>query len=106
MNIQNRYVQVNIGQGDLGENEWHAFLGVVTGAIVNATRNAELMDIELHRGIGYWDDAVTGVRIAEKSAHLSTIADVDLFALRTALGSIKREFRQDAIAVIVGSDLV
>lgn len=99
-----RYAQVNVGRGDLNEAEWGMFVNDVRLALLGAMRGT-VRPTETHRGIGTWtgDDGIT---YAEDSAHVSTIADVDGFALRTALVPLKARYRQDAIALILGSDLL
>lgn len=112
-----RYVQVNIGrnipavmpdgspdpQGEqrpMPDERWGAFIGQVAVAIADATAFGGLQDVQVHTGKGEWNG------VEEESAHLSTFADVDLFKLRTELARLKREYQQDAIALIAGSDLI
>lgn len=117
-----RYVQVNIGrnvptvmpdgsldprgeQRPMPDERWVSFQDDIAMAIVNATTGT-LPNVSLHEGEGFWNDERTGELLSEESAYLSTFADVDLFALRKALATLKRRYQQDAIALIVGSDLI
>lgn len=104
-----RYVQVNIGRNIGGEpmptDRWVSFQDDIAMAIVNATAGT-LPNVSLHEGEGYWNDGRTGELLSEESAYLGTFADVDLFALRKTLATLKATYEQDAIALIVGSDLI
>lgn len=104
-----RYIQVNIGRniGDapMSDSAWEDFQDNVAMAIVSASAGT-LPNVSIHFGEGFWNDAVTGELVSEPSAYLSTIADVDLFALRTRLRALKGQYRQDSIALIAGSDLI
>lgn len=99
-----RYVQINIG-ADTPSTPFSigwvssAFLGAVTRALEESTRGP-FPRIETHHGVGQW------LGHYEHSAHISTVADVDTYALRVKLAEIKKTFNQDAIALIVGSDLI
>lgn len=96
-----RYIQINLDEGDIPDEEtWQAFVKATFRALEDSTRG-DFPPIEIHEGEGYWRQD-----LAELSLHISTVADVDLFALRTKLARIKREYNQKAIALIVGSDLI
>lgn len=99
-----RYVQVNIGRnvGDepMPNNLWIQFQQDVAEAIAYATVIGGMQAVQVHTGKGEWNG------VEEESAHLSTFADVDLFKLRTELARLKRAYKQDAIALIAGSDLI
>ena len=103
-----RYVQVNIGR-NVGEEAmdyrlWAQFKHDLELAIIYASV-PPLNLVQVHEGIGAWINE-DGITVIEESAHLSTFADVDLFKLRTELARLKREYQQDAIALIAGSDLI
>lgn len=108
------YIQVNIGRNvgtaPLDDDNWQWFRDTVVDTICSAVRmlndvpRVELeAQIEQHRGLGQW-----GELDPEESCHISlyTELDVDLDFLRENLGYVKRMFDQDAIALIVGSELI
>lgn len=99
------YVQVNIGR-NVGGNpyspaQWAAFQGEVQYAM----HQAGALHVDTHTGRGSWTDE-HGITISEESAYLSAFGVLDLPALRAALRVIKGRFEQDAIALIVGSELI
>lgn len=98
-----RYVQVNIGADD----EWSGlprvstnFTASVMAAIRASCRGSDRPPIEIHNGHGLYN----GVR--EGSTHVSIVADVDIYALRKHLADLKAQYKQDTIALIVGSDTI
>ena len=95
-----RYVQINIGRGNLSHEEWLNFAHFTTIALRESARGETEVQVELHEGAGCWGDEI------EDSTHISTIADVDLYALRVKLAKLKKQYNQEAIALIVGSDLI
>ena len=112
------YVQVNIGRNADGEPmsaaRWAWFVDTVRDALVTAAvvayprpdhpgMRADLASrIETHAGYGRWGDA------SEESVHISLYVEtgIDATYLRAQLGVVARMFDQDAIALIVGSELV
>lgn len=101
------YVQVNIGRnvGDvpMSPRNWAGFMGSVEGALRAATIGKGV--ISVHTGRGAWTDD-NGMTVSEDSAYFSTFAVVDVPALRTALAKVREFAGQDAIALIVGSELI
>lgn len=101
------YVQVNIGRnvGDvpLTPRQWSGFMGAVEGALRAATIGRGVVSV--HTGRGAWQDG-HGNTVSEESAMFSTFAVVDVPALRKALAVIREFAGQDAIALIVGSELI
>lgn len=104
-----QYVQVNVGRNvgtdPMPEQVWHAFLWDVTSDLTASVRGTFDNPFQLHEGTGAWIDA-DGQRIEEDSAHVSIIADIDAYALRLALAATAKRYGQDAIALILGSELV
>ena len=111
------YVQVNIGRNindePMNDYVWEMFIGKVRRAIADTVTGwatahkfiETLNSVEIHRGSGTWDG------IVEESAHISLVMDRDLWdveldMLRTKLRELKRDYDQDSIALIVGSELV
>lgn len=101
------YVQVNIGRNVAGQpmpaRDWARFQGATYAALRNATIGSGV--VSSHDGRGSWEDA-SGVVQSEESVYYSTFAVVDLDALRLALASLRDTYGQDAIALIVGSELI
>lgn len=97
--MNERYVQVNIGRGELSRRDWAQFQADAKLALRETTRGTK-MQVFRHLGTGVYEG------IPEQSAHISTFADVDTYALRVRLSLLARKFHQKAIALIVGSDLI
>ncbi|AXC36115.1 hypothetical protein SEA_LYELL_8 [Microbacterium phage Lyell] len=101
------YVQVNVGRnvgmGPLSPAQWAAFQAEVVDALRAATIGRGV--ISTHTGRGAWQDD-NGNTVSEDSAYFSTFAVVDVPALRGALRTVRNRFEQDAIALIVGSELI
>lgn len=101
------YVQVNIGRNidtePMDYREWAGFKLAVEEAILAATDGYPL--VQVNEGLGSWVDE-DGLRIVEESAYLSVFAIVDIDALRATLTILKATYEQDAIALIVGSELI
>ncbi len=108
------YIQVNIGRNvgnePMSEENWDWFQSSVKDTIASAIRvlndvpRAEILSqIETHLGLGNW-----GEIDPEESAHISIFSElsIDLDYLRENLGLHRRMFDQDAIALIVGSELI
>ena len=105
-----QYVQVNVGRNVGGEpmtdELWDRFHADVTLALLNAYRGSGVPNVSVHTGEGFWNDETTGELMSEESAYISTFADIDAYALRVDLARIRDEYGQDAIALIIGSDLI
>ena len=96
------YVQVNIGRnvGDepMSSELWNDFVTAASNVIADCS---DIKSIETHFGVGYWEGGM------EDSCHVSALASfVDVDTLREQLGYVAAEFGQDAVALIVGSELV
>lgn len=108
------YLQANVGRNvgtePATEANWSACKATVADAICSAIRQLNDVPrsviksrIETHTGMGAW-----GELDPEESAHISIISEwsVDVELLRSELALIARMFNQDAIALIVGSELI
>ena len=93
------YVQINIGMPTEQSTELGLFRRDVEKALEDSVRG-DFPVIEVHEGLGSWGGKI------EQSLHISTVADVDTYALRVKLRGIAEQYNQDAIALIVGSDLI
>lgn len=104
-----RYVQVNIGRnvGDtpMTSDRWERFIHDVAHAIILSSRDGVPHPFQRHMGTGAWIDE-DGQRIEEESAHISVIIDIDAHALRIELKKLAERYDQDAIALIIGSELI
>ncbi|QWS69374.1 hypothetical protein SEA_NECROPHOXINUS_8 [Microbacterium phage Necrophoxinus] len=102
------YVQVNIGRNVGGirmpASKWSRFRGEVESTLFNSIIGRGI--VSEHVGAGAWLSENGNTVESEESAYLSTFAVVDLDALRTALASLRVKYGQDAIALIVGSELI
>lgn len=97
-----KYVQVNIGRNvdnePMSAELWNDFVTAVADAIADCSG---IKFIETHLGVGYWES------VMEDSCHVSALATfVNVDTLREQLGYVAAEFGQDAVALIVGSELV
>lgn len=97
-----KYVQVNIGRNVVGEpmspERWNDFVTAVSNTIADCS---DIKSIETHFGTGYWEGGM------EESCHVSALATfVDVDTLREHLGYVAGEFGQDAVALVLGSELV
>lgn len=110
------YVQINFGRNinnvPMKNGSWMLFQHGITEALFNASNSvpATIFEstVEVHHGMGRWHDAETGELITEESCHISFFdpAGFDLDMLMTDLADLKQRYSQDAIALIVGSELV
>jgi len=92
MDTNTVYVQINIGRGDLTDYEWVAFQEDV---VFHLKHSAQRRDVQVE------------THTTEESAHISALVyRPALDGLRAVLRSIKHRYRQDAIALIVGSELI
>lgn len=102
------YVQVNIGRNidgaAMGPGEWARFKALVESNVENATIGRGV--VSTHTGRGAWLSENGNTVESEDSAYISTFAVVDVPALRRALAKARDLFSQDAIALIVGSELI
>lgn len=102
------YVQVNIGRNvdgtAMGPGEWSRFKGAVESAVENATIGRGV--VSTHTGRGAWLSENGNTVESEDSAYISTFAVVDVPALRAVLACLREIYEQDAIALIVGSELI
>lgn len=103
------YVQVNIGRSvgaePMNADAWEAFQSAIVRAFIDAMTNG-LENVEIHTGQGFWNDDVTGDLVSEDSVHVSSFGDYDVSALRADVSAIGHTYGQDAVALIVGSELV
>lgn len=103
------YLQVNIGRNvgnePMNDDDWEQFQQDVATAIRRSiksdSRVNESLPFEFHEGQGNWMGA-------EESCHISLFDErgFDLGGLRADLVHIKLHYRQDAVALIPGSELV
>ena len=97
------YIQVNIGRNvqdkPMSNREWTYFKWDVYDTLVNLKG---IDYLEWHLGKGQYKG------IVEESCHISALVqgDIDLDHLRAKLAIIKDTYQQDAIALIVGSELL
>lgn len=107
------YIQINIGRNAdvgslgtmvMGESAWTNFQDYVADTLLQYREHSDMGGgtIERHYGIGYWE----GVR--EESCHISLYHEggFDLDGIKERLLGLKKEFGQDSIAVIIGSELI
>ena len=103
------YVQVNIGRNIGGEpmsgERWDEFRNDIISVLVmscNDSTSETLSTVEIHDGYGSWD----GVR--EDSAHVSIfwVPGVNVDILRERIAHVRRNYDQDSIALITGSELI
>ena len=104
------YIQVNIGRNvgttPMSDTDWDTFADEVAFAIYHSANRREAFstidNIELHNGTGVYDG------ISEDSRHISSFWEdgFDLDQLRTMLRDTRVVYGQDAIALIVGSELI
>lgn len=104
------YIQVNIGRNindePMSDYSWDRFRLAVAQAIALAVDTNEHVPensrgSEMHKGIGYWAGD-------EESCHISRYDErgFNIPQLRNDLYCLKNEFHQDAIALIIGSELI
>lgn len=97
------YTQVNIGRNinskPMTQEKWEEFQAHVYILMSDCAIEPNL---EIHNGYGHWDGMV------EESTHISMLSEdiVDLDRLRDGLVDLKKEYGQDTIALITGSELV
>lgn len=102
------YIQVNIGRNVSGEPmddiQWNDYIAGVIHILDQCREHSEMGYgwPENHSGYGSWEG------VQEESAHISLFHEggFDLDGIRGQLRRLKNEYGQDAIALIVGSELV
>lgn len=111
-----QYAQLNIGRGvgndgvTMAADVWERFVGACGDALAYAardlaagvTRTEMAGRVEVHHGSGVWQ----GVR--EDSAHVSLFNEhgISIAALRESVADLAHDYGQDAVALIVGSELI
>lgn len=102
------YVQVNIGRNVDGvampAGAWSRFQGKIEDVLRNSILGQGV--VSTHKGMGAWLSENGNTVQSEESAYISTFAVVDLDALRLAIAHYRTVYNQDAIALIVGSELI
>lgn len=107
-----QYAQLNIGRNVNNEPMpdwvWEWFQDGAANVLIEATRRAAggmsgatRDDVQVHTGRGKWDG------VPEDSAHVSLFweAGIDADHIRQMASVVARMFGQDAVAIIVGSEL-
>lgn len=102
------YIQVNIGRNvrnmPMAEKFWNEFQDDVVNILESLKEHSDMGHEvpEIHLGTGVWDGRV------EESAKISLYHEggFDLDAIREELRRLKREYLQDNIALIIGSELI
>jgi len=99
------YVQVNIGRNiddaPMSAANWARFQGEAQYAM----HAAGAAWVSTHLGCGSWVDP-QGFTVSEESAFLSAFGVIDLDILRDRIAELRDGWHQDAIALIVGSELI
>lgn len=107
------YAQLNIGRNvgntPMDDSRWEWFVSTAQSILMGAQHRvggspageSQRKDTQVHYGAGIWGG------VAEESAHISLFWEqgMDVDYIREQAGVIARMFEQDAIAVIVGSEL-
>ena len=105
------YVQINIGRnvGDtpMTSDRWNEFIQAAAGVLISAKAPGSTAPFMVHRGVGVWVDD-DGERVYEDSSHISIFDEqgLDLDKIRAGLATLRDDFGQDSIALIVGSELI
>lgn len=107
------YAQLNIGRNvknePMSDWMWEWFQDGTVNVLIGATHVAaagrsgvKREDVQVHTGRGEWDG------VPEDSAHISLFWEdgMDVEHIRYQAGVVARTFGQDAIAVIIGSELI
>lgn len=109
------YIQVNIGRnfvpnefnkfgGELSDLEWNSFQDDVVRILESLKEHSDMGHEvpEIHLGTGVWDGKL------EESAKISLYHEggFDLDGIREQLFRLKKEYSQDSIALIIGSELI
>lgn len=104
-----QYVQVNVGRnvGDIpmGIELWHAYIWDVASNIITSSLDGFPYPFERLEGtVARFDE--DGQLVEEDTLHLAVTIDLDADALRRALAATAKKYGQDAIALILGSELI
>ena len=109
------YIQVNIGRnfvpdqynrfyGELSESAWNDFQDDIVRILDGYREHSDMGHEvpEIHLGTGVWDGRI------EESAKISLYHEggFDLDGIREQLFRLKKEYSQDSIALIIGSELI
>lgn len=107
------YIQVNIGRNfehsTLGtvpmvSDVWREFQERVVYILLQLREHTDMGEptVEIHLGTGVWDG------VPEESAKISVYHEggFDLDSIREQLFRLKKEYSQDSIALIIGSELI
>ena len=102
------YIQVNIGRNvrnmPMPEKFWNEFQDDVVNILERLKERSDMGHEvpEIHLGTGVWNGRM------EESAKISLYPEggFDLDAIREELRWLKREYLQDNIALIIGSELI
>lgn len=107
------YIQVNIGRNfehtTLGtmpmvSDVWREFQERVVYILLQLREHTDMGEpsVEMHSGTGVWDG------IPEESAKISVFNEggFDLDSIRAELSELKSEYKQESIALIIGSELI
>ena len=109
------YIQVNIGRnfvpdrynptgGTLSDQVWQDYQDLVVSLLDNYREHSDMGHEmpEVHLGIGTWDG------VPEESAKISLYHEggFDLDGIREQLFRLKKDFSQDTIALLIGSELI
>ena len=109
------YIQVNIGRnfvpnrfndsgGILSEVDWYEFQDGVASILERCREHSDMGHEvpEIHLGTGVWNGRM------EESAKISLYHEggFDLDAIREQLFRLKKEYNQDSIALLIGSELI
>lgn len=111
-----QYAQLNIGRNmgaePMDSTLWLAFIQQASHALAHAAGEhrmadaerwqARIKEVQVHSGTGDWDG------VPEDSAHVSLFAPdgIDVDKLRELAAILAAHYGQEAIALIVGSELV
>ncbi len=102
------YIQVNIGRNvrnmPMAEKFWNEFQDDVVNVLESLKEHSDMGHEvpEIHLGTGVWNGRM------EESAKISLYHEggFDLDAIRGELRRLKKEYLQDNIALIIGSELI
>ena len=107
------YIQVNIGRNfehsTLGNmpmvsDVWREFQERVVYILLQLREHTDMGEpsVEVHLGVGYYNG------IPEESAKISVYHEggFDLESIREHLSELKTDYKQDSIALLIGSELI
>lgn len=104
-----QYVQVNVDRNKSGtpmpEQVWHAYIWDIASNIITSSLDGFPYPFERLEGtVARFDEG--GQLVEEDTLHISVMIDIDADALRRALAATAKKYGQDAIALILGSELI